>query len=139
MQRKKVLTMAYSMNPYLPKVRRMAVNDVEVRNMTHTSVAQKYGVHRATVGRWVKRATPDRKEHIRTLSSRPLSHPKQLDEAIVYRVIELRQKCGRCAPVLHEILRREGVYISLSSVKRILTRYGLTKRRKQAVFDGQNP
>jgi len=75
--------MAYTTNPYLPKVRRLAVNDVEVRSMSQASVARKYGVHRATIGRWIKRASPDRKEFIRTRSSRPSHHPHQLINLIL--------------------------------------------------------
>jgi transposase InsO family protein len=131
--------MAYTTNPYLPKVRRMAVNDVVVRDLSHADVARRYGVHRSTVGRWVKRASPDRKEFIHTLPSRPKSHPNQLDPALVARVIKLRKELGRCAPVLHEHLKREGVIISLSSVARILKRHGLTRKPKRPTYDGKNP
>lgn len=134
-----VLNMAYTKNPYLPKVRRMAVNDVEIRGLSHADVARKYGVHCSTIGRWVKRASPDHKEFIRTLSSRPRSHPQQLHPKVVQRVIKLRQEIGRCAPVIHEYLKREGVSISLSSVARILRRYGLTRKPKRPTYDSKNP
>jgi len=134
-----ISSMAYVTNPYLPKVRRLAVNDVEVRQMSCASVARKYGVHRSTIGRWVNRASADRKEHIRNLSSRPKSHPRQLNPAIVTRVIELRKEVNRCSPVLHEYLKREGVNVSLSSVARILKRHGLTRKPKRPSFEGKNP
>lgn len=131
--------MAYTSNPYLPKVRRLAVNDVEVRGLSCTLVARKYGVHRSTIGRWVKRASPDRKEFIQTLLSRPKSHPRQLDLQIVARIIKLRKELGRCAPVLHEYLKKEGIKVSLSSVARTLRRYGLTRKPRRPIFDGKNP
>lgn len=117
----------------------MAVNDVEVRGISPASVARKYGVHRSTIGRWVKRASPDHKEFIRTLPSRPKSHPQQLSQEVIDRVLYWRSKTGRCSPVLHEYLKREGVIVSQSSVARILRRHGLTKKPKRPVFDGKNP
>lgn len=131
--------MPYSSNPYLPKVRRLAVNDVEVRGLSCAFVARKYGVHRSTVGRWVKKASPCRKEFIHTLPSRPKSHPQQLDPFVVKRIIYLRKKLNRCAPVLHEYLKKEGIKVSLSSVARTLRRHSLTRKPKRAVFDGKNP
>ena len=131
--------MAYIMNPYLPKVRRLAVNDVEIRNLSCASVARKYGVHRSTVGRWVKKASPDHKEFIYNLSCRPYHHPDQLSPEMVNKVIRIREEYGRCAPVIHELLKKEGVYISLSSVGRILKREGLTRKPKRAEFDNLNP
>lgn len=138
MIKNQVLNMAYTTNPYLPKVRRVAVNDVEIRGLSPAGAARKYGVHRSTIGRWVKRASPDHKEFIRTLSSRPLSHPQQLDPKVVQRVIQKRQELGRCAPVIHEYLKREGMTISLSSVARILRRHGLTRKPKRPTYDGKN-
>ena len=134
-----VLNMAYTVNPYLPKVRRQAVNDVKIRGISPADAARKYGVHRSTIGRWLERASDDHREFIRTRSSRPRYHPNQLDPEVVKRVVELRQELGRCAPVLHEHLRREGVQVSLSSVGRILNRHGLTRKPKRPVFGGKNP
>jgi len=57
----------------------------------------------------------------------------------VNRVIKIRREYGRCAPVLHEHLKREGVTVSLSSVARILKRYGLTRKPQRPVYDGNNP
>jgi transposase InsO family protein len=64
------------------------------------------------------------------LISRPKSHPNQLDKEVVGRIKELRAKLkGRCAEVIHEHLKKEGIFVSLSSVKRTLDRQGLTKKR----------
>lgn len=131
--------MAYTSNPYLPKVRRMAVNDVRIRSMSNSLVARKYGVHKSTVGRWLQRASNDHREFIHTLPSRPKSHPRQMDETIVNRVVELRKETGRCAPVLRERLKREGIEISMSSVARILRRQKLVRPRKPPVYGSKNP
>ena len=46
---------------------------------------------------------------------------------MVRRIIELRAERNQCAEILHHRLTNEGVIISLSSVKRTLKRYGLSR------------
>lgn len=122
----------YNTNPFAPKARRLAVNDVRVRRLSVTQAGHKYGVARSTVYRWIAKATPDHKTFIPTGSSRPHTHPQQLPPATVARVLALRHQLGRCAPVLHAHLRAEGHTISRSSVERILRRHHLTRRKRQA-------
>jgi putative transposase len=126
--------MSYISNPYAPKARRLAVNLVKTGKESKASVARIYGVHRATIGKWLERASKHSREHIVTRSSRPKSHPNQVPAEIVNRLIELRLKLGRCAPVIHAHLLLEGYEVSLSSVGRILKRRGLTRRKKQAKY-----
>lgn len=121
------------------KVRRMAVNDVRVRGMSYAQVALKYGVTKSAVCKWVQRASDDHREFIETRSSRPYSHPNQLDTAVIRRIIELREKYNRCAPVLHAYLQQEGVEVSLSSVGRVLKRCGLTRKKKPAKWGKKIP
>jgi len=123
--------MAYVSNPWIPKVRRQAVNDVLLGRLSKSDAACKYGVHRATIGKWMDRAGENKKEYIDTQTSRPHSHPNELSPELVDRVIQLRKETKRCAPVLHALLKREGVEISLSSVERILRKYHLTRKKKQ--------
>lgn len=123
--------MAYTSNPFIGKTRRLAVNDVLVRKQSHALVSRKYGVHRSTIGRWVRRAPQDRKTFIETLPSRPKSHPHQLSSGVVRRVIAVRKELKRCAPIVYQTLVNEGVSVSLSSVERILRRYNLTRTKKQ--------
>lgn len=66
---------------------------------------------------------------IPTKSSRPKSHPKQLSEEITHRIVSLRLKTKRCAEVIHQMLLREGLKTSLSSVKRTLKRKWLIPYR----------
>ena len=66
-----------------------------------------------------------------TGSSRPQSHPAELSAEIVKAIIGLRHKTGRGAGYIHYILsERQGLSVSLSSVKRTLKRNGLTKYSK---------
>jgi len=126
--------MAYITNPYVGRTRRDAVNDVRYHGLTQAAVARKYGVVRSTVWKWLKKAPSHNREFINTLPSRPKSHPNQLDVSIVERIIELRLALKRCAPVLHEHLRQEGVSVSLSSVERVLRRFKLTRKKRPAKY-----
>lgn len=123
--------MSYTSNPYAFSARKLGVNDVLVRHLTNVFVARKYGVHRSTIDRWLKKAHKCRSSYIYTQSSRPNHHPSQLPEGVVKEVINLRSRYRKCAPVLHAMLKDRGVNISVSSVKRILKRYNLTRKRKQ--------
>jgi|SaaInlStandDraft_7_1057024.scaffolds.fasta_scaffold56524_2 transposase InsO family protein len=131
--------MSYTTNPFAPKARMQARNDVVWGRLTVSEAAVKYGVHRSTVWRWIRKVE-ERKLYgntfLWTLPSAPHSHPNQLKSEIVARIIELRKNLrDRCAPVIHEHLRLEGVKVSLSSVERTLRRQGLTrKRRKQPKY-----
>ncbi len=121
--------MSYTSNPYAPKARKLATNLVKTGN-SQAAVARMYGVHRSTIGRWMKLSSKHSREYILTRSSRPHHHPRQLPQTTVDEVITMRRKTRRCAQVLHIALMRQGVNISLASVKRILARYHLTRRKK---------
>lgn len=125
--------MAYTSNPYAPKARRLAVNLVKTGSKK-AHVARMYGVHRATIGKWLKKATKHSGEKIWTQSSAPHSHPNQLPETTVDRIVTLRLKYKRCAPVLHGYLQKEGIVVSLASVGRVLKREKLVRKKKPASF-----
>ena len=130
----------YTNNPFLPKIRREAVNDVIYRHLSYSEVARKYGTGKSTVCKWMKRADPDHRVFIDTLPSRPHHHPQEIKPEVIARVIELRQQFNRCAPVLHAYLKREGIKISLASVGRILKRNKLIRKPKQLIYGkGNNP
>lgn len=129
----------YTNNPFLPKVRRLAVNDVIYRHLSYAEVARKYGTGKSTICKWMKRADPDHRVFIDTIPSRPHHHPQAIKPEVISRVIELRQEFNRCAPVLHEYLKREGIKISLASVGRILKRNELIRKPKPPVYGDKNP
>jgi transposase InsO family protein len=126
--------MPYTSNPYVGKTRRLAVNDIRVRGLTQAQVARKYGVTRSAVCKWVKRASKDHREFIETLPSSPKHHPNQLAEAVVNRIIVLRKRLNRCAPIIHAHLAQEGICVSLSSVARTLRRHKLTHRKRAKFY-----
>lgn len=145
--------MSYSNNPLLPKARADAVRLLIEQQLPVAVAARKSGVHRTTLWRWKQRwlklnehvqftnyNRPSRqagtvfrlaacKWRIPTLSSRPLHSPSALPQTVIDRIVYWRNRYDRCAAVVHAHLRREGVVVSLASVKRVLKRLGLVVRK----------
>lgn len=118
--------MSYTSNPHLPKLRMDAVRMVR-QGQSIRSVARYWGYQPSTIMRWVRKA--DRVDTFQrvvpTASSRPKSHPAQLSEEVVRAIVDCRSKYHRGAEFIHFLLERDGVEVSLSSVKRTLKREGL--------------
>jgi transposase InsO family protein len=123
--------MSYVTNPHAPKARGDAVRLVKLHGWSQSKVARHIGVSQGTVSKWIKKAPNDLRKNIPTLSSRPKYSPNALDLRIVRRIIVLRRKHKRCAPVIHQYLLNEGVRVSLSSVERTLRRHGLTRKKSK--------
>lgn len=92
--------------------------------------ARHLGFAHNTVLNWLKRK-PEYGAHgrlvIPTRSSKPNHHPKQLSPSVVSRILELRRERSQCAEILSHRLQQEGVAVSLSSVKRVLSRHHISK------------
>lgn len=125
------MDMSYSKNPNLPKVRAEAVKMVRAGASTR-AVARHFGFAQSTVVKWCQKVPEDFYQYrvIATESSRPKHHPKGLSQETVRRILELRASTKRGAEFIHFLLVRDGVAVSLSSVKRTLKRHGLTKYSK---------
>jgi transposase InsO family protein len=72
------------------------------------------------------------RKHLENEPPIPKKSPRALPEELVARVIAKRLEVRRCAIVVHALLEREGVAISLSSVKRIVGTYCAPLKRKSA-------
>jgi transposase InsO family protein len=117
----------YSIHSNLPSVRRDAAA-FAIRHGVRVA-ARRFGVHPGTISKWVKSAALIGYHPIPTRSSRPHHSPKALPESIVTAIIEERRGHKRCAEVVHQALLRQGMSVSLSSVKRTLDRLGMRKKR----------
>jgi len=126
--------MSYNTNPFVGKARRDAVWEVKTKKLSCAEAATKYGVHRTTLWRWIKKAPSHNREYIPTLPSRPKNHPNQMPQETVGRLVELRLQLGRCAPIIHAHLLLEGYKISLPTVSRILKRKGLVRKKRKAKY-----
>ena len=117
--------MSYSNSPLLPKARRQAVNLVLKEGFRVAVATRRSRVYCSTLYRWLARAQDLHGSiGIQARSSRPKSCPWQIRGEIAERVIELRRQHRRCGKVIHALLLREGMVISLASVNRILDRAG---------------
>lgn len=150
--------MAYSNNPNLPKARATAMQLLVQEKLPMQVVANRCGIHRSTVYRWKRKwdklnenvqfDNPNRPSRvysqvnhllgcswrIPTQTSRPLTSPKAVPEAIVGLVLTLRRNLKRCAEVVwYHLIHDNGVSISLSSVRRILKRHHYISGRKKRV------
>ena len=135
------MTMSYSKNPNLPKVRIQAVKMVRAGHSVR-EVARHFGYTHSAVVKWCKKVPQDvydYREVIRTESSKPRHHPRELSEEIVQRILDYRVRTKRGAEFIHYCLNRDGVAVSLSSVKRTLSRHGLTKYSKWKKWHQSTP
>lgn len=112
----------------MPRIRREAAALV-YRGWSTRKVARHFGYAQSTVVKWFKKSKEIGYGLIPTKSSRPKSHPKQLDKDIVRRIIAIRLKTKRTSEVVHQHLLNEGIRVSLNSVRRTIDRHGLMKKR----------
>src|ERR1043166_2794305 len=101
----------YSHNPHMPKVRRDAAKFA--RDHGVRAAARHYGVSPGTVSKWMRKAEALGHHPIPTASCRPKSHPRSLNREKVAAIIAARVKHNRCAEVVREYLKRDGVEVSL--------------------------
>ena len=122
------MDMSYSKNPNLPKVRAQAVKMVRSGQSTR-AVARHFGFSQSTIVKWCQKVPEHVYQYnvIPTESSRPKHHARELPEETVQKILDLREQTKRGAEFIHFLLARDGVAVSLSSVKRTLSRHGLTK------------
>lgn len=121
--------MPYTTNPHLPHVRMEAVKLVRAGWSTRTA-ARHLGFSQGAIVKWVRRAPPDGRMVIPTMSSRPHRHPRQLSLNMVQTILSYRERTRRCAEVIHHLLGKDGYAVSLSSVKRVLRRHGYVNHTK---------
>jgi len=119
--------MAYTKNPYLPRVRMSAVLLVR-KGWSMRKTARYIGVSPGTISKWCKKAPSDGRNVIPTISSRPHSSPNSISREIEKEIIKIRGETKRCGQVIHQILLRKGVNVSLSTVHRVLDRNYLTRK-----------
>ena len=112
----------------MPGIRREAARLV-YRGWSARKVGRYFGYHHTAVMKWARTAEKIGDMLIPTKSSRPKSHPKQLPDHIVRKIVEKRLEHNRYAEAVHQELLNDGVRVSLSSVKRTLERRSLIKKR----------
>lgn len=124
------MKMPYTKSENIARVRAEAVRMVRSGSSTR-AVARHFGYTQSCIVKWCKRAPARFVKNgiLPTFSSRPKNHPRSLPQEIIAKIVAARMEHKRCSEVIHEYLRRDGVEVSLSSVKRVLGRYSLLKKR----------
>lgn len=120
--------MAYTLNPNLPKVRGQAVEMVR-RGASVREAARHFGFSHSAVVKWVAKSKKYGYGNIPTESARPKTNPQALPREIVSKIVLERSKRQRCSEHVYHELKKQGVVVSLSSVKRTLGRCFMLKKR----------
>lgn len=106
-----------------------AVRLVKYYGWPTRKAARHLGYTHSAVVKWCKRDFSGGWRPIRTNSSKPHTHPKQLSKDIVEKIVEKRKELKRSAEIVHFELKNSGISVSLSSVKRTLDRKCLLNKR----------
>ena len=123
------MKMAYTTNEHIGAVRIQAINMLQTGKSTR-EVARYLGYAQSTIVKWNKRKNEAiNKQILPTRSSRPKTSPNSISKDIIAKIIGTRIETKRCAEVVYEHLKQEQVIVSLSTVKRVISRYNLTKKR----------
>lgn len=107
-----------------------------VGDSSFTELCHSCGISRKTGYKWFRRYIEGGSFNaVHELSKRPHNSPAKTSSELEARVRELRERYGWGGKKLGELLRREGVRVSIRTVDRIIKRDGLNKAkdtRKQA-------
>lgn len=114
--------MPYTTNEKLPAIRKEAKRLLALGWSTR-KVSRHLGYAQSTIVKWSHRKS-------RTQSSRPKTSPKAIAPELLAAIIAKRLEVRRCAEVVHTLLERDGVSVSLSTVKRVVARYCTPLKRK---------
>ena len=123
------MNMPYTTNEKLPRLRVQAIRMLRSGKSTR-EVARYFGYAQSTIVKWNQRKNEAYdKTELQTRSSRPHHSPRSLPKEVIAQIIHTRATTKRCAEIVYEILKKEKVEVSLSSVKRTLSRFNLTNKR----------
>ena len=154
--------MAYYRGKDIEKSRGNAMQEVILEKRSIAQVARRFGKNRSTIYRWIKKwsmqqnvllenpGRPSRalgkifrwqsvKWNIPTLSSAPKTHPNALNADIVSAILRIRQYRYECAEIIHYKLAKEGINVSLSSIKRVIKRNELWRKKRRYRWNEKRP
>lgn len=125
------MNMPYTSNENVGKVRLQAIRMLQEGKSTR-EVARYFGYAQSTIVKWNKRRNEVwHRRGLPTLSSRPRFSPNRTSQELEAKILLVRKETKRCAEVIHETLKAKGLVVSLTTVKRVLKRYGVTKERSK--------
>lgn len=124
------MAMAYTTNEKVGMVRVKAIRMLRKGKSTR-EVARYLGYNQSTIVRWWKRKHEVRQGSMQlpTRSSRPHTSPRRTPRDVEGMIMGVRNETKRCSEVVYRTLKERNIEISLSTVKRVLSRYGCLKKR----------
>ena len=154
--------MAYYRGKDIEKSRGNAIKELIIEKRSVAQVARRFGKNRSTIYRWKKKwemqqtvllenpGRPSRplgkvfrwrdvKWNIPTRSSAPKTHPNALNGDTVAAIMHIRQQKYECAEIIQYKLKKEGVIVSLSSVKRTIKRNELWRKKRKYRWNEKRP
>ena len=154
--------MAYYRGKDIEKSRGNAVQEVILEKRSIAQVARRFGKNRSTIYRWIKKwkmqqsvllenpGRPSRtlgkvfrwqcvRWNIPTLSSAPKTHPNALNADIISAILRIRQHRYECTEIIHYKLAKEGINVSLSSIKRVIKRNELWRKKRRYRWNEKRP
>ncbi|MGD8814806.1 MAG: IS481 family transposase [Anaerolineales bacterium] len=115
--------------------RQRFIEDYLLNFYTISELAERFSISRTTAHKWINRYKQFGQEGYQELSRRPHTCPWQTDQAIVEKLVQLREKHPRWGPrKLLNLLQRRHPRIELPSEAtawRILARHDLVKPRRR--------
>ena len=145
--------MSYCKGKSIEKQRGEAIKEAILGHRTIAQVARRYGRARSTIYRWLKKwqlqnpyidlmnhNRPNRavglishtngtKWNIATLNCRPHVSPRALDGNLVSKIITTKLEIKRSNYIVWLTLQNEGIYVSFSSIRRIVAKHHLQRVR----------
>lgn len=154
--------MAYYKGKDIEKSRGNAIKELILEKRSISQVARRYGKNRSTIYRWKKKweaqqivklenaGRPSRplgkvfrwqavKWDIKTINSAPKTHPNALSDNIVAAIMRVRRQKYECAEIVQYKLRKEGMVVSLSSIKRTFRRQELWRKKRKYRWNEKRP
>ena len=154
--------MAYYRGKDIEKSRGNAIKEIVLEKRSVSQVARRYGKSRSTIYRWIRKwvsqqtvllenpGRPSRplgkvfrwtnvKWDIPTLSSAPKTHPNALDSKITTAIMHIRRQKYECAEIIQYRLEKEGIIVSLSSIKRTIKRNELWRKKRKYRWNEKKP
>ena len=112
----------------MPRLRARAVQMVQLGKSV-SEVARYFGYSKSAVSKWCQKVPRAGVHEIPTMSSRPHHHPHELSDDVVEKIIKCKKKYDRCSEVIHQYLLKDGITVSLNSVRRKIDQAGLMRKR----------
>jgi transposase InsO family protein len=117
------------------EARERLLDDWKLNYYSKTELAERHGVARKTVDKWIDRFEQEGLAGYQEHSRRPMTCPSQTDETVVEALVELRKMRPNRGPakLLDQLQRRHPDWElpSVSTVARILAREGLVRARRR--------